>query len=568
MFSLRKSLKICFVLGVLLAPVFFALADNLEQSRLFFVEKSFDAQERSQIAAALKVISNNGYFYVEEDWYRNLKDEPRQIFDLSLSNLVNEFETTIYPQLTTLYGSEWKPGIDNDSRVVIFIHQMKKGAAGYFRTQDEAPLVQAPGSNEREMVYLNIEAVSSILGKSYLAHEFAHLIAYNQKDRLRAVEDDVWLNEARAEYAPTLLGYNDEYQGSYLEQRIKDFIESPRDSIAEWTEAEEDYGALGAFIHYFTERYGAGVLAHSLKSNLTGISSLDVSLKKYGFNKTFAQIFTDWTLAVFLNDCSLGSDYCFQRPSLQKVKVAPSLIILPNVQESNFNLTYPARAWAGYWYRFVGGKGKLDLRFQGDPRAVFTVPYVLCSNNNGCSVNYLKLDQSGTGQLSFADFSNDFTALTLIPSVQSKISGFDKTEPNYNFSLSLQTKDEQSEALLIAQLQQQLTELQEKISQVKVKIAGLLAQKNRTTNCQAAFEQSLQLGVSGNSVKCLQVFLSGQGKDIYPEAIVSGFFGQLTKQAVIRFQQKYANEILTPLGLKFSTGIVGPATLAKIKTLF
>jgi len=551
-----------------LVPLFFASADSLGQSRVFFVEKTFDVQERLQISATLKIVSNNAYFYVEDDWYRNLKDEPRQIFDLSLLNLVNEFETTIYPQLTTIYGSEWKPGIDNDSRVAVLIHQMKKGAAGYFRTQDEMPLVQAPGSNEREMVYLNIEAVPSVLVKSYLAHEFTHLITYNQKDRLRGIEDDVWLNEARAEYASTFLGYNDEYQGSYLEQRTKNFIDNPRDSITEWAEAEEDYGALDIFIHYFVERYGVGVLSDSLKSGLTGISSLDVSLKKYGFNKTFAQIFTDWTLAVFLNDCSLGPDYCFQRMALQKVKVVPSLIVLPNVQESNFNLTYPAKNWAGYWYRFMGGKGKLDLQFQGDPRVVFTVPYVLCSINNGCSVNYLKPNQNGIGQLSFANFSSDFTALTLIPSIQSKVSGFNKTELSYNFSLSLKTKDEQAEALLIAQLQQQLTELQEKIIQVKIKITELLAQRNQFVNCQQFFEEALWPGTKSDSVKCLQGFLTKQGKEIYPQGIVSGFFGPLTQEAVKRFQNKYADEILTPLGLKAPTGIVGPATLTKIKKLF
>jgi len=230
-------------------------------------------------------------------------------------------------------------------------------------------------------------------------------------------------------------------------------------------------------------------------------------------------------------------------------------------------LIYPAKAWAGSWYRFMGGKGKLDLQFQGDLRVVFTVPYVLCSSNNECSIGNLELDQNGKGQLNFANFSNDFSSLTLIPSIQSKISGFDGVEPTYNFSLLLTTKDEEGEARLIAQLQQQLVELQNKIIQVRAQITQLLAQKNQPANCQAAFEQGLRPGASGNSVKCLQAFLSRQGSAIYPESIVSGFFGPLTEQAVIRFQEKYANEILAPLGLTNPTGIVGLSTLAKIKTL-
>jgi len=61
--------------------------------------------------------------------------------------------------------------------------------------------------------------------------------------------------------------------------------------------------------------------------------------------------------------------------------------------------------------------------------------------------------------------------------------------------------------------------------------------------------------------------LAGQGSDIYPAGLVSGFYGSLTQQAVVRFQAKYASEILTPLGLTAPTGRVGLATLAKIKSL-
>ena len=62
-------------------------------------------------------------------------------------------------------------------------------------------------------------------------------------------------------------------------------------------------------------------------------------------------------------------------------------------------------------------------------------------------------------------------------------------------------------------------------------------------------------------------FLVSQGLEIYPQAIVSGFFGQMTQSAVIRFQEKYAAEILSPLGYQKGTGFVGPSTLAKINQL-
>jgi len=49
----------------------------------------------------------------------------------------------------------------------------------------------------------------------------------------------------------------------------------------------------------------------------------------------------------------------------------------------------------------------------------------------------------------------------------------------------------------------------------------------------------LKLGSSGEDVKLLQVALSTD-KSIYPSGIISGYYGDLTKQAVINFQQKYS----------------------------
>ena len=74
--------------------------------------------------------------------------------------------------------------------------------------------------------------------------------------------------------------------------------------------------------------------------------------------------------------------------------------------------------------------------------------------------------------------------------------------------------------------------------------------------------------MAGNSeVRCLQGFLKLYGQDIYPEGLITGNFGNLTKSAVIRFQEKYKNEILIPAGISQGTGFVGPLTRNKINNL-
>lgn len=77
------------------------------------------------------------------------------------------------------------------------------------------------------------------------------------------------------------------------------------------------------------------------------------------------------------------------------------------------------------------------------------------------------------------------------------------------------------------------------------------------------FTKTLQSGSSGTEVSKLQECLA-QDKEIYPSGTISGKFGADTKNAVIKFQEKYADEILTPNNLTVGTGKVAGATIRKL----
>ncbi len=87
-----------------------------------------------------------------------------------------------------------------------------------------------------------------------------------------------------------------------------------------------------------------------------------------------------------------------------------------------------------------------------------------------------------------------------------------------------------------------------------------------TTIEKFVFKRDLKPSQQNLDIKQLQTFLSSH-LDTYPEKIISGNYGPMTKSAVIRFQEKYASEILTPLGLTKGTGIVGPYTRKKLNEL-
>ena len=87
------------------------------------------------------------------------------------------------------------------------------------------------------------------------------------------------------------------------------------------------------------------------------------------------------------------------------------------------------------------------------------------------------------------------------------------------------------------------------------------------------FYSDLKIGVSSQEVKELQIMLN---KDPDTKITSSGagasgnetdFFGLLTHTSVIKFQNKYAAEILAPAGLTQGTGFVGYLTRKKLNTM-
>ena len=73
----------------------------------------------------------------------------------------------------------------------------------------------------------------------------------------------------------------------------------------------------------------------------------------------------------------------------------------------------------------------------------------------------------------------------------------------------------------------------------------------------AAITKTLLRGSQNDEVSTLQAFLA-QDPAIYPEGLVTGYFGPATERAVKRFQEKYG---IDPIG------IVGPKTRAKLNEL-
>jgi len=544
-------------------------AENLGENVNFNIDSSYDISGRSKLAASSIKITPKLYFYIDKNWWDS-QSSPRQneIINI-LESLSQEFENKIYPTLIRTFGSEWNPGIDGDSHITVLLHPMLKEAGGYFNSGDEYPQAQNPNSNEREMIYLNAENLNSPILKSLLAHEFTHLITFNQKDKIQGVSEEIWLNEARSEYAPAFLGYDDIYEGSNLQVRVRNFLDRPTDSLTEWQGKPYDYGVLNIFTRYLVDIYGVEILTDSLKMKKTGIESLNAVLSKKGYIEDFSQIFVNWTIAILMNDCGFGLKYCYRSPNLTNFRITPTVNFLPVSGQSTLSVISETKQWAGNWQKFIGGKGNLKLEFSGSPEINFNVPYVIEDSEGNYSISFLQLDQNQKGEISVSDWGTKNTALIIIPSAETKLSNFLNQEPSYQLSWQVSTQNQTTEENLelIKKLLAQIEELKKQIAEVQVKINAILASRGQKIPC-SRFERDFYFGmINSAEVSCLQEFLKNQDSEIYPEGLVTGNFLSLTQQALIRFQEKYAGEILTPLGLERGTGFLGSSTRTKINQL-
>lgn len=135
-----------------------------------------------------------------------------------------------------------------------------------------------------------------------------------------------------------------------------------------------------------------------------------------------------------------------------------------------------------------------------------------------------------------------------------------------------------AQALTAEELQAQIDTLLAQLATLQTQLSTLQGTAAPAAGAPAActgitFSQNLKQGMSGNDVKCLQALLN-QSADT--QVAVSGagspgnettYFGPLTKAAVIKFQEKYAADILASYGLTAGTGFVGTTTRAKLNSL-
>jgi hypothetical protein len=325
-------------------------------ARETFWATNVDTDEHFQFTARLVYATDHVYFFAEE----GVSAEESEARDLS-----EEFETRIYPTNRAFFGSEWTPGVDGDAHLyIVYATNLGDSIAGYFGSNDSLTPAVHPYSNAHEMFFLNadVQGLGDEYALSTLAHEFEHMIQWNQ-DR----NENGWLDEGFAEVAAFINGY-DVGGADTLFAYDTDL------PLTYWPPDVDaaHYGQSFMLVAYFLDRFGPEATRALVASQANGLDSIDAVLAGLGEvdpmsgqSLTTEDVVRDWAVAMVLQDSSVaGGRYAYASyPRAPQASPQVSLSRCPSGEVPGEVNQY------GFETIDIDCRGEFTLTFQGDTLA-------------------------------------------------------------------------------------------------------------------------------------------------------------------------------------------------------
>jgi hypothetical protein len=235
----------------------------------------------------------------------------RKITAAQAQTLADKFDLLYGPE-TNLLGYEYgggpggDGGKDGDTRIQILIYDLlneddsPSNAAGFFWAKDFYS-AGSNGSNQAEMFYLDTDIVDGRMDYacSALAHEFQHMINWNEKTVKHGKSPAAWYNEMLSEMAEDALASFINLSTTNAEHpvntRIPRFLVSYSDiGITDWNDlGSEAYAKAYAFGAYLMRNLGGpALLGEILRNDAVDVDSLTKALAVKSPGMDFEQAVT------------------------------------------------------------------------------------------------------------------------------------------------------------------------------------------------------------------------------------------------------------------------------------
>ncbi|MBN1202057.1 MAG: immune inhibitor A [Anaerolineae bacterium] len=299
----------------------------------------------------LRYRTEHAYFWFE----RGVRVNPSD-----LEATARFFEEHIWPLNNMVFGGEQNPGIDGDPRLHI-LNQAFIGASvmGAFSPQDQCPRSICPESNQREIIYINLD-LAPLYSQAYLttlAHEYQHLIQHHADGN-----ETRWLNEGLSQLAEHLNGFDPHYIGG---GNVLDFLREPDHHLNGWASdqlgTEAYYGAGYLFLVYLYERFGLDFIHLLSSSDYDGLAAVQYALTKTGQDTSVDGVFADWIVANYLDDPYVDDGRYYYQTLDLPLRIRPDML-------NQSDLAYPYVDTVNQYgadYMTLIEPGVYDISFDG-----------------------------------------------------------------------------------------------------------------------------------------------------------------------------------------------------------
>jgi hypothetical protein len=227
-----------------------------------------------------------------------------------------QFDSSIHAKANALFGYEWGGdpripadigGIDGDPKVFIFIQDQTLNCGGYFDSSDEyldSVVTRPERSNEKEIIYVILTGAqmdSSVVPLDTIAHEFQHMINFNELYRKRGLDQWAIINEGFSQTCETLCGYGPEISRlAYLQSK-------PAISYTAWHFTQLPYNSIYAYsagyaiIEYAVRRFGSNFTNAVYHGSTAGIAGVESALSSVGYIDGYKGLVLDMLTAHYLD---------------------------------------------------------------------------------------------------------------------------------------------------------------------------------------------------------------------------------------------------------------------------
>lgn len=138
-----------------------------------------------------------------------------------------------------------------------------------------------------------------------VAHEYQHLL-HDDYDS----DEDTFVNEGMSDLAEYLTGYG------HPDSHVAETAQKPENSLVVWEDQGDleilsDYGHAYLFQYYLMEKYGRGFIQAEFHNQGNGMAGIDDTFSEMGINKTFAETYHDWAVALLIDSNKYQGQYGF-----------------------------------------------------------------------------------------------------------------------------------------------------------------------------------------------------------------------------------------------------------------